>query len=154
MAVDAVHAAVFQAARGDELHQLAGKQNIDIGRQDEFAFRAANTGVLGNHLVERQSLVVAIAAVPFGWNRQHAEAARTGVRPAQGLGQRRVLGRRIPVDQHQLHRKTVAPGLLSQRVHEDLDAAKQVGSMIVVSGSGDNGEIGPLGRHGLAQATL
>ena len=112
---------------------------------------APNTGILGNHLVKRQHLVVAIAAVPFGRDGQHAEAARTGFRPTQGCGERRLFGRLFQSTSTEFHRKIAAPRLPRQRVHEDLDAAEQIGSMIVISGGGGNGEIGPLGRHGLAK---
>jgi hypothetical protein len=64
---------------------------------------------------------VKTAAVQRGWDGDDPDGAKAGIGgPADGLYQRRLLSRRIPLDEHQLGWEAVPIGLAHQSVHEDL----------------------------------
>ena len=77
--VGAVHAAPFQPPRSQEPDQLVGKHDVDIGCQNELAPRAADTDILGNHLVQGQSHRVPVAGMYFGRHFEDTHLARAGV---------------------------------------------------------------------------
>ena len=119
--VGAVHSARLKPARGQEPHELVGKQNIDVGGEDEFAFRPPDAGIFRDHLVERLGVPVKIAAVYIGWDGDDPDGAKAGIGgPAERLYQRRLLSGRIPLDEHQLDWEAVPVGLANQSVYEDL----------------------------------
>jgi hypothetical protein len=53
MTIHPVHAARLKSPLPKKPNQLGRKQDVDIRNQHEPAARPANTGVLGDHLIER-----------------------------------------------------------------------------------------------------
>jgi hypothetical protein len=54
--IDAVHSPRLQAPGSKKLHQLIGKQDVDIRGEDELPFRAADSHVLCDHLIQRKRI--------------------------------------------------------------------------------------------------
>ena len=98
VAVDAIHAARFHFAFRQPGSQFVGKENVDVGGQNELPAGPANADILPDHLVQRERLGMGESGVQFGGNFNESHLAEASVRgPAQNLVQPRPAFRRIPL---------------------------------------------------------
>ena len=127
------------------VHQLVGKDDVNIGRQDEASAGAPDAHVLRDHLEKRQPVSVLEAVVQHGWHRNHAALAVSGLgRQLQHAGQPRAPHHGIPVHQNQLGGQAVLFALPGKQVDEDLGADQRIAPVIVIARGGDDGEVGCL----------
>ncbi len=61
--------------------------------------------------------------------------------PPQGVGQRRPVGWRIPLHEHQIDRQIETPSLVRQPVDEELHALEKVATVIVIAGGRDDAQL-------------
>ena len=135
MPVDTVKGAPFQPVFRQESHELRRENDIQIRGEHKFTASTANTGVLGDHLMQRNCIRVLESPMNFRRNFDKSNLTRTGILgPMQHVDQLRPIGRWIPFHDDNLGRQAVSFRLAQPGIQKSLHARQHVSTMIVIPG--------------------
>src|SRR5690349_19482506 len=140
--INAITFCCIEVLPGDKSHQLIGKNNIDIGSKNKFSARSADSDIFRDHLKESEFIRILQPAMKRGRYRDHTRfAIRCLVRRTQDGSKSRPIGNGIPVDDDQLCGQAIFLTLSRKIIDEYLSPNQRVAAMIIITRSGDDGEI-------------
>ena len=118
----------------DETNELVGKDEVDVGGQDEFSAGAPDARILRDHLKKRQAVGVFEAVMQHGGHHDDPGLTVGGFRrQLEHARQAGTAGDRVPVHQDQFGRQPVFFALAGEGIDENLRANQRIPPVIIIA---------------------